>query len=549
MRFSYKLALLVLSPLSFTFAYKWPNPLVDELDHQLFDQKGYNNNDTINQFIPTCKFFISETSGRSNAAEAFHDIATHDTAAGAGGLDASIAVESGRDENRGQAINTTMQLLIHFVTPQVSLSDLLALAAVNSVEVCGGPTIPFRSGRIDNFTPSPPGVPEPHQDLQTHSDMFRRMGFTKEEMIGLVACGHSIGGVHHTAFPEIVPPPTDPRTNEEGVQHFDSTFDVYDNKVATDFMAGNPHNALAFGSNETTRSDFRIFTSDGNRTISNFAGDNDAFRSTCATLLEKMVNTVPSAVTLSDVIQPIPVKPKIYLGLTPEGRMQVTGEVRFFGMQENLQRTVLFKWHDRRSGCTDGSTQCSSITTHSARQVTTLYQGTQSRWYSFNTTLDDLAGISEFWFEVDEHDGTGPKQMYSETGKAFPVDDRFFVVPSKSCQTMQFLDGGSVERVNITLAVRADVNPTRVNARISRVDIEESTMLTYIRTNEEVEATLFSNSTSSNYQLYRASWEVRLSFFKTWFLDAVLMREIGEEIIDPGWKLADLRPPVGCTSQ
>jgi hypothetical protein len=81
------------------------------------------------------------------------------------------------------------------------VSDLIGIAVVTSVDVCGGPLIPFRSGRIDNFTPSPPGVPEPHQDLQTHTDMFERMGFTKEEMIGLVACGHSIGGVHHSNFP------------------------------------------------------------------------------------------------------------------------------------------------------------------------------------------------------------------------------------------------------------------------------------------------------------------------------------------------------------
>jgi catalase (peroxidase I) len=69
------------------------------------------------------------------------------------------------------------------------------------MDSCGGPEIPFRSGRIDDFTPSPPGVPEPHQDIQTHINAFSRMGFTQEEMIGLVACGHSIGGVHHASFP------------------------------------------------------------------------------------------------------------------------------------------------------------------------------------------------------------------------------------------------------------------------------------------------------------------------------------------------------------
>jgi hypothetical protein len=85
---------------------------------------------------------------------------------------------------------------------------------------------------------------------------------------------------------EIVPPPADPSINSEGVQHFDSTSETFDNKVyvcsitpnstsscnfissATEFLAGTPNNPLAFGFNETTRSDFRIFSSDGNQTIS-----------------------------------------------------------------------------------------------------------------------------------------------------------------------------------------------------------------------------------------------------------------------------------------
>jgi hypothetical protein len=122
-------------------------------------------------------------------------------------------------------------------------------------------------------------------------------------------------------------------------------------------------------------------------------------------------------------------------------------------MQENPQRTVLFKWHDRRGDCADTSTQCSIPTTHSGVQINMHFRGTQSLWYSFNATLDDSAGISDFWFEVDEHDGTGSKQVYSEKGKAFPIDDRFFIVPSKSCRTPTAPDPTGVETVNITFAV------------------------------------------------------------------------------------------------
>jgi hypothetical protein len=41
-----------------------------------------------------------------------------------------------------------------------------------------------------------------------------------------------------------------------------------------------------------------------------------------------MINTVPSGVTLSEVVKPVPVKPKIYFSLTSDGRLQLSGEVR-----------------------------------------------------------------------------------------------------------------------------------------------------------------------------------------------------------------------------
>jgi catalase (peroxidase I) len=121
-------------------------------------------------------------------------------------------------KNKGTAVDATLVFFLPFITPRISrtyhpllvirqlrilsqVADLLALSVIAAMDACGGPEIPFRWGRVDNFTPSPPGVPEPHQDLQTHISAFSRMGFTKGEMIGLVACGHSIGGVHHNSFP------------------------------------------------------------------------------------------------------------------------------------------------------------------------------------------------------------------------------------------------------------------------------------------------------------------------------------------------------------
>jgi hypothetical protein len=120
-----------------------------------------------------------------------------------------------------------------------------------SIICSGGPEIPFRGGRIDAKQPGPAGVPEPEQDLATHTASFARQGFSPVEMIELIACGHTIGyaaftntkryptiefsfrrGVQQKFFPQIVPQSeVDPNTNPPGNTHFDTTFDHFDNTM------------------------------------------------------------------------------------------------------------------------------------------------------------------------------------------------------------------------------------------------------------------------------------------------------------------------------
>ncbi|KAJ7898127.1 hypothetical protein B0H13DRAFT_1884363 [Mycena leptocephala] len=83
------------------------------------------------------------------------------------------------------------------------------------------------------------------------------------EMIGLVASGHTSGGAQHDPFPDIVPELDDPN-NSESVSHFDSTNTHFDNNVATEYIAGTRQNPFLVRLNDTTKSDKRIFRSDGN---------------------------------------------------------------------------------------------------------------------------------------------------------------------------------------------------------------------------------------------------------------------------------------------
>lgn len=149
----------------------------------------------------------------------------------------------------------------------------------------GGPQIDFRGGRVDASQADSPGVPEPQQSLEAHIAAFARQGFTQTEMISLVSCGHTFGGVQNTAFPTIVPPSSDPNDTEGDVL-FDTTGAHFDNNMqvfyaylecwvdtdegfdsATEYLSGTTQNPLVVGQNDTTNSDKRIFGSDGNITM------------------------------------------------------------------------------------------------------------------------------------------------------------------------------------------------------------------------------------------------------------------------------------------
>ena len=86
------------------------------------------------------------------------------------------------------------------------------------------------------------------------------------------------------------------------------------------YLQNTTQDVLVVGPNITTQSDLRIFSSDGNTTmkrsikflfssygnnntltISSFL-DSDTFSNTCGALLERMFNTVPSNVNLTDPI-------------------------------------------------------------------------------------------------------------------------------------------------------------------------------------------------------------------------------------------------------
>lgn len=111
-------------------------------------------------------------------------------------------------------------------------ADVIAIAAIFAVSSCQGPIIPFRGGRIDAWQAGNYGTPEPQQDIATLTESFRNQGFNQTDMIKLVACGHTMGGVRTTDFPQLVPP--DPKSTVLVIDNFDQTMQ-FDNLVLVTF--------------------------------------------------------------------------------------------------------------------------------------------------------------------------------------------------------------------------------------------------------------------------------------------------------------------------
>ena len=205
-----------------------------------------------------------------------------------GGLDASIGFETLRAENVGPAFNDSLTNFSYFFNSMVSsesfdtpvfhhsswlsatqVSDLIALGTVLAVGACGGPHITLRGGRIDATQAGPSGVPEPETDISTTLNQFGNAGFNTADTITLTACGHTMGGVHHSSFPQVVPASAVSPNNTDGRQAFDETVAVFDIDTVNDYLhsTGDRGGPLVTTTNVTVQSDLRLYTSDQNVTM------------------------------------------------------------------------------------------------------------------------------------------------------------------------------------------------------------------------------------------------------------------------------------------
>ncbi|KAJ0381600.1 hypothetical protein COL26b_000278 [Colletotrichum chrysophilum] len=416
----------------------WPAD-IDELEEIMYQTTGVRSRKFADSVNP-CTREVSGA-GRKNAAEwlrtAFHDMAPANVYRGTGGMDASLQYELGSSDNTGPGFGTTMTFMAPYLTRKSSMSDLIALGVYTSVLSCKGPSVAIRAGRIDATGPNDSGaVPTPGDSTPVFLNRFVRMGFSTADMIQMTACGHTIGGVHSADHPDIVP--AGQFTNE--VATFDTTDAAFDPKVITEYLAGTTQNPLVNvpGTQKGKNSDFRVFNADNNATVKAMT-DATVFNNVCKAIFERMVNVVPSGVTLSDPIQPYQVKPvQMQLALADVSTLSLTGVIRVrttnFPLSNIASLTISYK--NRNGGTMCGSGACAFTITVSGASTNleesfawfTIMQNQQN-----GVRIPVSSGISSFTVTINMNDGS--TKFFDNNGNGYPMQDGIFLQTDQSCLT------------------------------------------------------------------------------------------------------------------
>ena len=419
---------LSLTSINFVNA-QWPpdsNAAVTrEVEHLLLDAASHN----LKSMITPCDQYIDSSTGSANpklgrqtAAEwirtAFHDFVTANIYTETGGLDASIGFETARGENVGTAFNDALINFSYYYNAKVSMADLIALGTVLATGHCGGSHVPLRGGRTDATAAGPTGVPQPQQDLQTQLTEFSNAGFNRDDTIALTACGHSLGGVHKKDFPDVITTGT-PGTQEgsDGRVAFDETSSGFDLGTVTDYLQskGAKGGPLVTTTNKTTQSDLRLYTSDGNNTMTRLSQSNDYFQSQCVSTFQRMIETVPGNVRLTNPVDPTTssnLKPyNVNLNVDWKGNMVLSGYLRYVTLGTTAPGTYKVTLVGRDGKATSTSATATKSTTDTG---TGIYGATYS--YQFQLTFPATTGVSGI-------------QVGSTT---FPLQDTMFVTPGLS---------------------------------------------------------------------------------------------------------------------
>ena len=454
---------------------QWPVDLqatiIRELEHLILDGSSTN----LKSMISPCSQYIDSTTGkpdaklgRQTAAEwirtTFHDFITGNRYTLQGGLDASIGFETARDENVGDAFKDALINFSYYYSSAVSMADLVAIGTVLAAGHCGGTPVSLRGGRKDATAAGPTGVPKPQDPLQQQLIQFANAGFeSRDDVIALTACGHSLGGVRKKSFPEVINGnPVGTQEGTDGRVAFDSSVNNFDNTLVKEYLTstGLKGGPLVTTSDVTRQSDLRLYTSDQNQTMTRLSQSTEYFNNQCSALFRRMIELVPSGVRLSDPVSPSTttnLKPyNVDLNIDWKGAMTLTGSLRYIQVAG--------------AGAAPGSYDVKLVGRNG--QVTST-QVTATK--SASDTGTGLYGPTyQYKFQLKFPATTGVSGIQVGTTK-FPLQDTMFVVPGLSSITPKppaFAPSPALEvkanyAANLTVAYLSTTPPPALQATLS----------------------------------------------------------------------------------
>ncbi len=266
---------------------------------------------------------------------------------------------------------------------------------------------------------------------------------------------------------------------------------MFDSRVVREYIdgTGNRGGPLVTSFNETSRSDLRLYESDGNATMRALYAQGDGFLDTCVGLLGRVINTVPAHVELGDAIQPMSIKPvNVTWDIAGSGRLELSGRIRVCVAQQNIGQDPTQKIIIIINNKINTPTKPRIQILEKAKQERTV-RLVFSNGYTAALATEDATGASVFGatrfahFAIDHSkiagsssfsvvvagglSGTNNNDNNNHNSK-FEIQDDYVIAPSLSS-----VEGTSVK---VTIAVRKGADDSGLSARITVPTVQPLTL-------------------------------------------------------------------------
>jgi len=290
-----------------------------------------------------------------------------------------------------------------------------------------------------------------------------------------------------------------------------------------------------------TNSDGRIFGADGGAVMRQLAGNNPLFLNTCNNLLERMINSVPANVRLSDPITPIPVKPvDVALQITDDGSLQFSGNIRLAGFPVSSSAQVRLHYLGSQSTgpripLLSGPNPDAGIisTTTNPGQAGSGFD-TNLQFFSFNAKIPIATGLESFWVEIQ--DGSASRNDTNGGGN-FPMSDTIITENTRSCVSSKN------QQLKVVVAVRQNAAIDSVTASFTQPVNQPGIVLPRLATNTfTLSKTTALGTPAQGYDLYEGSTKfVPLKLSARATFDIIGSRG-GLQVASNDFNIADLLP-------